>query len=70
VAGPAKSALVVVDMLNAYEHDDAEPLTKSVETIIDPVRDLIARARDDGAEIIYVNDKLTPCAEVPLNAGP
>jgi nicotinamidase-related amidase len=43
-------------MLNAYEHDDAEPLTKSVETMIEPVSGLIARARDEGAEIIYVND--------------
>ena len=37
VADRAKSALVVVDMLNAYRHDDAEPLTESVETIIEPV---------------------------------
>ncbi len=56
VAEPAKSALVVVDMLNPYEHDDAEPLTKSVETIIEPVRELIGRTQDEGAEIIYVND--------------
>jgi nicotinamidase-related amidase len=51
-----KSALVVIDTLNSYEHDDAEPLTKSVETIIDPVTKLIARAQDEGVEIIYVND--------------
>jgi nicotinamidase-related amidase len=56
VADPAKSALVIVDMLNAYEHDDAEPLTKSVETIIEPMSELIARAQDEGAELIYVND--------------
>ena len=43
-------------MLNAYEHDDAELLTKSVETIIEPVSALIARAQDEGAELIYVND--------------
>ena len=43
-------------MLNPYEHDDAEPLTKSVEMIIEPVRELIARAQGDGSEIIYVND--------------
>jgi nicotinamidase-related amidase len=56
MARPAKSALVVVDMLNAYDHDDAEPLTKSVATILGPISDLIARAQDEGAEIIYVND--------------
>jgi nicotinamidase-related amidase len=53
---PKKSALVVVDMLNSYEHDDAERLTKSVATIIEPVTELIARAEDEGVEIIYVND--------------
>ena len=56
MAEAPKSALVVVDMLNSYEHDDAEPLTKSVETIIDPVTKLIGRAQDEGVEIIYVND--------------
>jgi nicotinamidase-related amidase len=56
MAQAPKSALVVVDMLNSYEHDDAEPLTKSVETILDPVRKLIARAQDEGVEVIYVND--------------
>jgi nicotinamidase-related amidase len=56
MAAPENSALIVIDMLNSYEHDDAEPLTKSVETIIEPVSELIARGRDEGAEIIYVND--------------
>jgi nicotinamidase-related amidase len=54
---PQKTALVVVDMLNSYEHDDAEQLTASVETIVDPLSDLIARADDDDhTSIIYVND--------------
>jgi nicotinamidase-related amidase len=56
MAESTKSALIVVDMLNSYQHDDAEPLTKSVETILDPMRKLIARAQDEGVEIIYVND--------------
>ena len=43
-------------MLNPYEHDDAELLTKSVETVVEPVRALISRAKDGGAELIYVND--------------
>ena len=43
-------------MLNSYEHDDAEQLTESVETIVDPLADLIARADRDDTEIIYVND--------------
>jgi nicotinamidase-related amidase len=56
VAAPAKSALIVVDMLNAYRHEDAEPLTESVETMIEPVSELVARAQDEGVELIYVND--------------
>jgi nicotinamidase-related amidase len=56
VANEGKTALVVVDMLNSYEHDDAEQLTKSVETIVDPLGDLVARAERNGTEIIYVND--------------
>ena len=43
-------------MLNSYEHDDADALTKNVEAVVEPLRGLIARAEDDGAEIIYVND--------------
>jgi nicotinamidase-related amidase len=56
MAEPTKSALVVVDMLNSYEHDDAEALTKSVETVLEPISKLIARAQDEGVDIIYVND--------------
>ena len=56
MANSGKTALVVVDMLNSYAHDDAEQLTKSVETIVNPLSDLIARAEDAGVEIVYVND--------------
>jgi nicotinamidase-related amidase len=56
VANSGKTALVVVDMLNSYEHDDAEPLTQSVEAIVNPLRDLVARAEREGVELIYVND--------------
>jgi nicotinamidase-related amidase len=53
-----KSALIVVDMLNSYEHEDADELTKSVEAVVEPLSGLIARADGDGdgAELIYVND--------------
>jgi nicotinamidase-related amidase len=51
-----RSALVVIDMLNPYEHEDAERLTKTVEDAIEPIAKLIGRATDAGAELIYVND--------------
>jgi nicotinamidase-related amidase len=52
----ASSALVVVDMLNRYEHDDAEPLRSSVARVIEPMADLIRRAKEAGAHLIYIND--------------
>ena len=51
-----RSALVVVDMLNAYDHEDAERLTKSVEQTVEPMAALVARARDEGVDVVYVND--------------
>jgi nicotinamidase-related amidase len=51
-----KSAVIVVDMLNAYEHDDADLLVESVKGVIEPIAGLIGRAAEQGVEIIYVND--------------
>ncbi|HEY2601062.1 MAG TPA: isochorismatase family cysteine hydrolase [Thermoleophilaceae bacterium] len=50
------SALIVTDMLNPYQHEDAEPLMESVREILAPLASLIARAREAGALIVYVND--------------
>ena len=51
-----KTALVVVDMLNTYDHDDADELAESVEQALPAICALIERAQDEGAETIYVND--------------
>ena len=51
-----KSALVVIDMLNAYDFDEAEQLAESVRDALPNIRRLIDRAREDGVPIIYVND--------------
>jgi nicotinamidase-related amidase len=50
------TALVVVDMLNSYEHDDADALISAVRKVLPNIASLIDRARSEGAEIIYVND--------------
>jgi nicotinamidase-related amidase len=51
------TALVVVDMLNTYEHEDAETLTHSVREVLPNIADLIERATDhDDVEVVYVND--------------
>src|SRR5918911_1710018 len=49
-------ALVVIDMLNAYDHEDADELAKNVEPVVPRIRELIDRAGDAGVEVIYVND--------------
>jgi nicotinamidase-related amidase len=51
-----RSAVIVVDMLNPYEHEDADRLTKSVERAIDPISKLVERTGESDAELIYVND--------------
>lgn len=50
-------AVLVIDMLNTYEHEDAELLVPNVADIVDPMAGLISRARDhDDVDLIYVND--------------
>ena len=51
-----RTALIVVDMLNAYDHPDAEKLTQSVEQTLPTMARLIERAADEAALTIYVND--------------
>jgi nicotinamidase-related amidase len=52
-----KTALIVTDMLNAYDHEDAEPLAESVEEKLPCIVDLIERARtDDDTLLVYVQD--------------
>jgi nicotinamidase-related amidase len=50
------TALILIDVLNAYEHDDADLLASSMETALDPTVALLERARASEAEVIYVND--------------
>jgi nicotinamidase-related amidase len=51
------TALIVVDMLNSYEHADAEKLTRSVEESLPAMESLIKRAAGgQDALTIYVND--------------
>jgi nicotinamidase-related amidase len=50
-------AVLVIDMLNAYRHPDAEKLAPHVAEIIDPLAELLSKARGrDDVDVIYVND--------------
>jgi nicotinamidase-related amidase len=51
-----RTALIVVDMLNTYDHDDADRLVDSVEGVVEPIAGLVERASNEGVEVIYVND--------------
>jgi len=51
------TAVVVVDMMNTYRHPDAAHLIPNVEKVVDPIADLVRRARhSDDVDLIYVND--------------
>jgi nicotinamidase-related amidase len=52
----ARSALIVIDMLNSYEHADAEKLTRSVEERLPAMARLVDRAAGEDVLTIYVND--------------
>jgi nicotinamidase-related amidase len=51
-----KTALVVIDMINTYDHDDADLLLPSVKACVPAVTELISRARQHDTPVIYVND--------------
>ncbi|MCW3019159.1 MAG: sle, partial [Solirubrobacterales bacterium] len=50
------TALIVVDMLNRYEHEDAGALIESVREIVPRLQSLIGRADARDVPIVYVND--------------
>ena len=52
-----RTALVVVDMLNPYDHEDAEKLVPSVREALPQIVELRDRAREtDGVLLVYAND--------------
>ena len=51
-----RTALIVTDMLNHYEHEDADKLAASVEEVLPNVVALRDRADEAGVPVIYVND--------------
>ncbi|GII83916.1 isochorismatase [Sphaerisporangium siamense] len=51
------TALIVIDMLSPYTHEDVELLEKSAERVVPPLARLVRRAHErDDIELIYVND--------------
>ncbi len=49
-------ALLVIDMLNAYDHEDGDALAEQARERMAPLQKLIAEAREGKAELVYAND--------------
>lgn len=51
-----RKALIVIDMINGYDHQDAEQLLPSAERAVPVVAGLLRTARANGTPVIYAND--------------
>ncbi|MDQ0585102.1 cysteine hydrolase family protein [Streptomyces rishiriensis] len=52
----SKTALIVIDMINTYDHPDADLLLPSARKVIPVAAGLLDRARRAGEPVVYVND--------------
>jgi nicotinamidase-related amidase len=52
----SKTALIVIDMINTYDHKDAEQLIPSAEAVVPVLAGMLERARSRAIPIVYVND--------------
>ncbi len=57
---PAHTALVVVDMQNGFCHPEGSLYAPGSEAVIEPIADLLDRARDAGLSVIYTRDVHPP----------
>jgi hypothetical protein len=53
---PPRSALVGVDMINAYDHPDAERLERSAERALPRIVELVRRADEEEVLTVDVDD--------------
>jgi nicotinamidase-related amidase len=51
-----KTALIVIDMINTYDHKDADLLIPSVSEVVPVLTGLLRRAREREVPVVYVND--------------
>ncbi|MFI5475475.1 cysteine hydrolase family protein [Streptomyces cacaoi] len=52
----SKTALIVIDMINTYDHPDADLLLPSARKVVPVAAGLLDRARRAGEPVVYVND--------------
>jgi nicotinamidase-related amidase len=51
-----RDALLLVDLINRFDHEDGDPLLASFRERLPAMRAAIARARASGIPVVYVND--------------
>ncbi|MFD6225834.1 isochorismatase family cysteine hydrolase [Streptomyces sp. NPDC060232] len=51
-----RTALIVIDMLNTYDHEDADALVASVREALPGITTLLEHARASESPVVYVND--------------
>ena len=54
------TALVVVDMQNGFCHPDGSLYAPASEEVVEPITELVARARDAGTQVIFTRDVHPP----------
>jgi nicotinamidase-related amidase len=57
---PDRTAVVVVDVQNGFCHPDGSLYSPASEACVDPVTDLVGRARDADARVVYTRDVHPP----------
>ncbi len=51
-----RSALLIIDMLNDYDHDDGDELREHARSAVPVIAELARRARDAGQLVVWIND--------------
>jgi nicotinamidase-related amidase len=51
-----RTALLVIDMFNTYDFEDADALLANVERVVPNICALVDRAEEDGTALLFVND--------------
>lgn len=51
-----RAALLIIDVLNAFDFDGFEELRRAADAIVEPIRELREEARRSDSPVIYVND--------------
>lgn len=52
----ADGALLIIDVVNRFDFEDADKLLANARPIAEPLARLAARAREAGVPVVYVND--------------